>query len=274
MNSDKNKDMNKEDINKKENRKALKIFIPVIIAAALAGGIIGGFSTTSAALELAEKTELILGEAMYLSSPYITMAVIVIGMLTGFICCKKGIKAFEESSSEKNELRQEALYNGANCCLSRGIMTITVSEILALTFFSVTTAYIDRYIENNSLLPFFTIAVFCIGGFVRIKIQQLIIDTEKTMNPAKRGSVYDLNFQKKWEESCDEMEKMIIYKASYKAYKTAMISCAAAFLTLMILSFVFSFGPLPCVVMGVLWLIIVISYYREAMRLGKEKINL
>ena len=53
-------------------------------------------------------------------------------------------------------------------------------------------------------------------------MQQMTVDFQKIMNPEKQGSVYDLRFQKKWEESCDELEKFTIYRSAYKAYSTGL----------------------------------------------------
>ena len=45
------------------------------------------------------------------------------------------------------------------------------------------------------------------------------------------------------------------------------------FLIVMMLSFFFDYGPLPAVATGVIWLVTAISYFREAQKLGREKIN-
>ena len=37
-------------------------------------------------------------------------------------------------------------------------------------------------------------------------------------DPMKHGDAADLRFQKEWIRSCDEVEKRVIYEASYKAY--------------------------------------------------------
>ena len=42
---------------------------------------------------------------------------------------------------------------------------------------------------------------------------------------------------------------------------------------MMMLSFFFDYGPLPAVATGVIWLVTAISYFREAQKLGREKIN-
>ena len=36
------------------------------------------------------------------------------------------------------------------------------------------------------------------------------------MNPEKTASVYDMKFQKKWLETCDEAEKIIVGKCAFK----------------------------------------------------------
>jgi len=38
------------------------------------------------------------------------------------------------------------------------------------------------------------------------------------MNPEKTASVYDMKFQKKWLETCDEAEKIIVGKCAFKAF--------------------------------------------------------
>ncbi len=262
------------DRNKKENRKALKVFIPVIIACALAGALIGGFSSTETARELAVKINDICERVMYAAAPYTVMIVIISGLAAGFIYYRSASAAIRDSDKEKDEDMQYELYIKADENVSRGIMIIGVSEILSLLFFSIMVAYIEAYIKNNAFLYTSAMVVFIVGNFVRLKVQQIMVDFQKMMNPEKRGSVFDLNFRKKWEESCDEMEKMVIYKSAYNAYKTAMTACGTVFVALMLCSFIFDYGPVPATAVGIIWLSIVIAYYREAMRLGKDKINL
>lgn len=262
------------DRNKKENRKALKVFIPVIIACALIGALVGGFSSTETAREMAVKLSDVCGTVMYAAAPYMVIIIIISGLAAGLIYYRAAAAIIKNSENEKDEDAQYELYVKADEKISGGIMIVGVSEILSLLFFSIMIAYIEAYIEHNASIYTAAIAVFVVGNFVRLKIQQIMVDFQKMMNPEKRGSVFDLNFRKKWEESCDEMEKMIIYKSAYNAYKTAMNACGIVFIVLMLCSFIFDYGPVPAAAVGVIWLSIVIAYYREAMRLGKDKINL
>lgn len=45
------------------------------------------------------------------------------------------------------------------------------------------------------------------------------------MAPEKKTSVYDLKFQKKWMDSCDEAEKILIGKCAYKAFGKTNLTC-------------------------------------------------
>ena len=53
-------------------------------------------------------------------------------------------------------------------------------------------------------------------------MSRFIVELEKKLNPEKKGDVIETNFSKKWEDSCDEAQKMIIYEAGYRAYRAGM----------------------------------------------------
>lgn len=258
---------------KRENRKALRIFIPVMIAAALVGGLIGGFSSTGTAAGLADSIASYLDRAAYLLSPYLMIASVIVGIVGVCFCYRSARRLFAESEALTDEDAQYEAFSRADDRISQGMVLLGISDVVGLIFFAAMISYLRDYIEILPVLYTVTIVVFIAGSFIRLKQQQLMVDFVKKMNPQKQGSIYDLKFQKKWEESCDEMEKMVIYKASYKAYQTAMKSCATVFLIVMMLSFFFDYGPLPAVATGVIWLVTAISYFREAQKLGREKIN-
>lgn len=51
-------------------------------------------------------------------------------------------------------------------------------------------------------------------------VQQKTVNLLKEINPEKKGSIYDMKFQDKWLENCDEAERFAAYKCSYKTFKT------------------------------------------------------
>ena len=61
--------------------------------------------------------------------------------------------------------------------------------------------------------------IFVINVVLVTIMQQKCVDLEKEMNPEKEGSVYDTKFSEKWLESCDEAEKMMIYRSAWASYR-------------------------------------------------------
>lgn len=261
--------------NRRENKKALKVFIPIIIVAAVIGGIVGGMASTDGAKDIAANIGDFLRELLYLIAPYGVVVTGVVGVLITWYFYKSAEKEFlhsKELCRTDDEIEEEILAS-VDRKISLGMLTVSVAMIVSFIFFGAVVAYIDRYLDENGILIVIAIVSFIAGDFLSVKLQQMMIDFEKVLNPEKQGSVYDLKFKEKWEDSCDEMEKLMIYKASYKAYQTANKACVAAFLATVMLSFFFDYGPLPAIVTGSVWLAMTISYCLEAMKLDKEKIN-
>ncbi|MGL6219074.1 MAG: DUF3169 family protein [Lacrimispora sphenoides] len=72
--------------------------------------------------------------------------------------------------------------------------------------------------------------IYWLTGFIAAVIctivtQQKIINFEKEINPEKRGSVFNQKFSKKWEKSCDEAERLSIYKSTYTSYRAVTVTC-------------------------------------------------
>ena len=99
--------------------------------------------------------------------------------------------------------------------------------------------------------------------------QQKIVDLTKKLYPEKRGSVYDVKFEKKWFESCDEAERTAIGQAAYHAYKATNMTCLLLWMVLVIGNMLFDFGLMPIAVVTLIWLISTVSYCLHAMKYGK-----
>ncbi len=112
--------------------------------------------------------------------------------------------------------------------------------------------------------------VFLVVIALATLLQQKTVDLTKKMNPEKRGSVYDMKFQERWWESCDEAERRQIGQASYKAYVTVSRFCPYCWGVLLLGNMVFHYGILPSAVVLVIWAVLSVSYTREAIRLGRR----
>ena len=146
---------------------------------------------------------------------------------------------------------------------------LSVIMIVQMLFFGIMMADLENIADYSFALAMAAAGVFVAGNLAQLKQQQLMVDLEKEMNPSKKGSVYDAKFRDKWEESCDELEKVIIYKSAYKAYKTTALTCIVLWVVTATLSIAFKTGPLPSIAVTVIWLVQTVSYCREAMKLER-----
>ena len=93
--------------------------------------------------------------------------------------------------------------------------------------------------------------------------------TAKKTNPEKTVSVYDTKFQKKWMDSCDEAEKIMIGKCAFKAYSATNTVCYALAIVLAVCALVFETGFLPSLVVCLIWIVNQSVYCKEALRYSK-----
>ena len=100
-------------------------------------------------------------------------------------------------------------------------------------------------------------------------IQQKCVDAAKQMSPEKKASIYDMQFQKKWVDDCDEAEKIMIGKCAFKAYSAVNRVCAIAAIVLAICALVFGIGFLPSLAVCIIWMVNLSVYCKEAMRYAK-----
>lgn len=123
--------------------------------------------------------------------------------------------------------------------------------------------------KERTIVFFIGIAAFVGIMIEAILLQQKCVDTVKQMNPEKKASFYDMRFQKKWADDCDEAEKIIIGKCAYKAYSATNIVCAVLSIVLAVCAPLFDIGLLPSLMVCLVWVVNMSMYYKEAMRYSK-----
>ena len=275
MNKERNK--GQDEVIKKENRKALKLFIPILIVSTIVGGVIGFFSATNGIQNFGEACSRTLSQLLYLLSPYgviLTELATVSAGICYYLTAKKELgNAEKEAEEEMEEEMEEAACDRVDLLLSKSMIIASCGLIISFMFFGINSAFMERNVEERWILFTISTVIFVLCSFGYIRLNQLQVDLTKRMNPKMRGSVYDFKVHEKWEDSCDEAEKMTIYKAAYKAFQAVNTLCSGIWVVLAVGSFVFHFGPLPIVLLTVIWLTLNGVYYRETMRLEHGKIN-
>ena len=141
----------------------------------------------------------------------------------------------------------EALYGTIDRRLSAAIWAS--NAILILTYFLLAASYSYGFaiFESTKMLVLFFIAVAALFAVVieTVIIGQKCVDATKMLNPEKKGSFYDIKFQKKWIDSCDEAEKLLIGRCAFKAYAATNKACALLAGALAICALLFNTGFLP-----------------------------
>lgn len=119
-------------------------------------------------------------------------------------------------------------------------------------------------------VPFIVaVAAFIAVMVETIVVQQRCVDAVKRMNPEKTASVYDVKFQRKWMDNCDEAEKIIVGKCAYKAYAAANTACAVLAIIFAMCALIFNTGFLPSLAVCVIWFVLQFIYYSETVRCSK-----
>lgn len=102
-------------------------------------------------------------------------------------------------------------------------------------------------------------------------LQYQIVEQTKKIFPEKRGNVLDSKFQKEWYSSCDEAEKQIIGEACYISYKTMNMVYPILFAIMIFVCSLYDLSPFIFLMVGVLWLIQILSYLIPSYRLEHGK---
>ena len=251
---------------KKANRKALPKFILIMVICLIIGGAIGfcsakyGLNTLAGGMKTAGAFF-----GTYIT-PWLMLAIAVIVpvvCISIYRSARKLLSAWDGENEEISDTIDKKL----------SIVIWVTSAALILSYFLIAASYADGFetFENESSDALFLVGI---AGFFAIMIeavvfQQKCVDTTKKMNPEKTASVYDAKFQKKWMDSCDEAEKIMIGKCAFKAYAATNMVCTILSIVLAICALVFGIGFLPSLAVCLIWIVNQSVYCREALKYSK-----
>ena len=251
---------------KKANRKALPKFMLIMVISLLVGGTTGfcaakyGLNTLTGGIKSAGAFF-----GTYIA-PWLMLAT---AFIVPVVCVPIYRSAKKLLSSWDGE--NEEISNAIDKKLS--IVLWITSAALILSYFLIAASYANGFetFENENSSALFLAGIV---GFFAIMIeavifQQTCVDTTKKMNPEKTASVYDTKFQKKWMDSCDESEKIMIGKCAFKAYTATNTVCMVLSIVLAVCALVFGIGFLPSLVVCLIWIVNQAVYCKEALKYSK-----
>ena len=251
---------------KKANRKAMPKFILIMVISLIVGGTIGFFSAKFSLNSLAGSIKTA-GElfGMYIA-PWLMLAIAIVVPVVSvpiYNRVKKLLSTWDGEDEEISDAVDENL----------SIIIWITSAALIISYFLIAASYSGGFatFENKeNTLSFFIGIVAFLGIMIEsVIIQQKCVDASKKTNPEKTASVYDTKFQKKWMDSCDEAEKIMIGKCAFKAYSATNTVCAILAIVLAICALVFEIGFLPSLVVCIIWIVSQSVYCKEAVKYSK-----
>lgn len=261
--------MNDDEI-KRANRKALSKFVLLLVAGAIVGGVIGYFSGYGAASGGLDGFVAVMKAAgVFFGAHIAPWLLIALAVAVPAVCtpiyrsAKKLLAAWDGDDDETS----------CEADIKLSVVLWITSAVLAFSFFLIAAAYsggVAMFADKAStILVFVSIAAFLVIMLETVIFQQKCVDATKQLNPEKKASFYDMKFQKKWLENCDEAERLMIAKCAFKAYSVTNKLCSALAIVLAVCALIFDIGFLPSLVVCLVWLVNISVYCKEAVRLSK-----
>ena len=267
----------KNDEIKRANRKALPKFLLFAVACAVVGGVIGYYSGYGSAKGGTDKFIETMKEAgAFFGANIAPWLMTATAVILPAVC----IPIYRSTGKLLGKWDGEDENESVSDMIDRKLSAVLwiASAALVLSYFLIAASYSGGFAafddRERTVVFFIGIAAFFAIMIEVIIFQQKCVDTAKQMNPEKKASVYDMKFQKKWTEDCDEAEKIIIGKCAFKAYSATNAVCTILSIVLAVCALLFGIGFLPSLAVCLVWIVNLSVYCKEAMRYSKAGIKI
>ncbi len=245
----------------KDNKKTLKAVI-VLIVLFILGGAFGWFmgymSTEAESFDLTAIKEVIKNILIY-ATPVALLAVFVFVTVFSLIGYFKARKATANWDGEN-----EAYIEKVETKLGIIISMLTIGLVLVYSLFGIN-AYAQFFLASGeifmSMLPLSIAALFAMIATMVYNtiVQRACVQLIKKINPEKKGEALAVNFQKEWEQSMDEAQKLMLFETGFRTYK--VMSHVIIFVWMVsVLGMMFGMGLMPMLIVSALWLTMTITY--------------
>lgn len=253
--------------NKKEDKKALLPFVLIVFVSTIVGALFGFFSARIKEID----AEIILNAvrgALVVSSPYVLALCILVTICFGFAAFFRCRREYRQGVLTLSEDELADLQDKIEYRLNRPIVIASVVTLIEFFEMSVVLICMEK---GNLFWMVVTTAEYVLSLVLSVVLNQKIVNFEKEMNPEKQGSVFRMDFQKTWVNSCDEAEKSTIYEAAYFSYMVSNTVSVFLWVILTFAGFALDLGILPSAVVVLLWGIQVCSYCYKVIKTEKKR---
>lgn len=259
--------VNKEEENKQQNKRAKKTFTIVMILSTLLGAVVGFSAGISGDADMKDITT-VLGTAITnglgFAAPFLQLVLFIVDFIfvsVSFSKCKKRWDAEKDTN--------EDIYDELDAKITNVMSVISIYTVVSYFLFSAAFYYAVHV--KFSIWFLMSLIVFIVDIVLVIGYQRKSVDFVKLMNPEKQGSVYDFKFQEKWLDSCDEMEKQMIYQCGYKAYQVTNLMCIILWMVFTCLALFLKISLWPVAIVSLFWLVLTITYLAEGRKIESQR---
>jgi len=258
---------------KKEDKKKLIILLVVTALSAVLGYLAGMMidKLQKDGYGMPKFTEEVIGK-LSLIMPIVLLVLNIILAIVAIVCIKKSKKEYklwdgeDEDAAEKMEDRVAIpLY------MSSIVLIINIFLFAVCANLDINSKLSDKW---EDILGIALLSIFILSYVVVVVVQKKAIDFTKDMNPEKEGSIFDAKFVKKWENSCDEAQKLHIYKAGYAGYKVTSNVCSLLWIVCLAADLFGDVGLLPMTMVFIIWISSTIGYIVGGVKAEKENNNM
>ena len=250
---------------KTEKKAVLKFVLLILISAALGAGasMLMGWLTHWDGISFQR-----LGDMLGAMVPWVFLLTNLISAIAAMLICHRAKKQIGQWDGEDECIEQTEQQ------LSCGLLLANIMTVVNFFLFSagievsLNTKLGDQY--GVILFPA-CILIFILGYVWIFFVNYRVVKLEKQINPEKRGSVFDVKFQKQWLESCDEAEKLMVYRCGFRAYQVGNKVCMGLWLVALFLQLWADTGLFPVLSICVIWLSMVAAYVLASIRLERHK---
>lgn len=113
------------------------------------------------------------------------------------------------------------------------------------------------------------ILIYVYSGFWSVRQVKL----QQKLDPTKKGDPTSTKFTEQWVESCDEAEKEVIYRSAFKSYLMLSKWIPMMMVVTMISHLLWNTGVMAVVVVGIVWMVLNVSYLKSCVDLRKQKLR-
>ena len=257
---------------RKEDKKKLKGYLILCIIGLLGGGV-GGYASAwfkdngNGIQSIGDAVRNLITNSSY----YVNLTVAIISVILVVILLKQCRSMYQRWDNEDEDSIYKIEYKLGIALTITAIDTVIMMVSMVIGF-----GQILSY-DKLSEISVIKICCFVLGNVMMalftVIAQQKIVNFEKEINPEKQGSVYDIKFRKKWVESCDEAERLKIYQSAYSSYIVTSGTCMALIMFSLCAMYLWDTGIMPVIVVGIIWMVQMVSYCVKSIQLDRREIR-